>query len=120
MSDVHTHADGTTHSHDHSHPHTHEHTHADGTTHTHEHHHDADHHHTHDHSGTPREELIAMLRYMTGHNAAHVKETAELAESLGEDQEEIRSAIDEAVRLFEEGNAELMIALTALEDQKEA
>ena len=57
---------------EHSHPHTHEHTH--------EHLHDHDHHH--DHAHTPMEELLALMKYMVGHNAAHAKELADLAAQL--------------------------------------
>ena len=43
--------------------------------HYHEHHHDHDHdHHHHDH--TPMEELVALMQYMVGHNAAHARELA--------------------------------------------
>ena len=47
--------------------------------HGHEHHHD---HHDHAPGGTPREELVAVLRYMVEHNAAHTRELAELAGQL--------------------------------------
>ena len=73
----------------HHHPHDHEHEH---------HHHDHDHpheHHHHDHScsgscqgcasqceHTPMEELLALMKYMVGHNAAHAKELADLAGQL--------------------------------------
>ena len=64
---------------EHSHPHEHEHTHA----HTHEHPHDHDHLHedgsAHDHTHTPMEELLALMKYMVGHNAAHARELADLA-----------------------------------------
>ena len=120
----HTHADGTTHTHEHSHAdattHSHEHTHADGTTHTHEHVHDHEHSHehshihTHEHSGTPIEELTAMLKYMVGHNASHVKETQELAEQLKDEKPEVYAMINDAVADFESGNAILAKALDAL------
>ena len=90
------------HSHDHEHTHTHEHTH-DGVTHSHAHSHahehdhvhphehdhlhecGAEHNHSHDCGGdccgcaggcehTPMEELVALMKYMVGHNAAHAKE----------------------------------------------
>ena len=75
--------------------HTHEHTHADGSTHTHEHTHphDHDHPHTHDHGcdehacsgcsgcsgcADPKQELMALMKYMVGHNTAHANELAQL------------------------------------------
>ena len=52
-------------------------------------HHDRDHcHHDHEcHCGghcqhTPMEELVALMKYMVGHNAAHAKELADLAAKL--------------------------------------
>lgn len=65
-SHTHTHADGTTHTHTHAHAHDHENEH----THSHE-----DCAHTHcdacggcEHS--PKEELMALMKYMVGHNAS--------------------------------------------------
>ena len=72
---------------DHDGVHAHEHTH-DGVTHTHEHHHDHDHDHHHDHgcapeqcascggcgAHTPKEELVALMKYMVNHNTAHANE----------------------------------------------
>ena len=84
------------HTHDglpHTHPHTHEHTHPHG--HPHEHDHVHPHEHPHDHgcagscegcasqcSHTPMEELTALMKYIAGHNAAHARELAELANQL--------------------------------------
>ena len=64
--------------------HTHAHTHADGVTHTHAHTHTHDHEneHTHSHDDcghthcdacggcehSPKEELMALMKYMVGHN----------------------------------------------------
>ena len=93
----HTHADGTTHTHEHahehahehSHPHTHEELHALGIEHTHDHEHPHDHDCAHncDSCGTPcehtpMEELMALMQYMVGHNAAHARELADLAIQL--------------------------------------
>ena len=52
----------------------------------HEHGHDHEHEHHHDHApgAASMEELVAMLRYMVGHNAAHIRELAELAGQLAE------------------------------------
>ena len=40
------------------------------------------HAHGHSHSATPMEELLALMKYMVGHNDAHAQELAELAEQL--------------------------------------
>ena len=88
--------------------HEHEHEH----THDHEHHH----HHDHDHGATPMEELVAMLRYMVGHNAAHTRELAELAGQLntagGHDQYE---QVMQAVKEYEQANARLQAVLEKLQ-----
>lgn len=132
------------HSHDHEHTHTHEHTH-DGVAHTHEHahchEHDHDHPYTHDHlhgeghthdhnhecshdchscgstcSHTPMEELMALMKYMVGHNAAHAKELADLAvqlEKAGSHMayEQVMAAVSD----FEKGNLRLSAVLASLE-----
>ena len=134
---------GLPHEHPHEHTHTHEHTH-DGVTHTHEHTHththDHEHPHTHDHiheSGaehthshecagacgscqsqcehTPKEELMALMKYMVGHNAAHAKELAELAGKLDEAgnhaaYEQVMAAVSD----FEKGNMRLSVVLQSL------
>lgn len=130
----HTHADGTTHSHehvhehshDHTHPHTHEELHALGIEHTHDHEHH--HHHEHDHGcahscdscgtpceHTPMEELMALMQYMVGHNAAHARELADLAVQL--DQAGNHTAYEQvmaAVSDFEKGNMRLSVVLSSL------
>ena len=109
------------HHHDHSHAHTHEHTH-DGHSHTHEH----THSHSHDCSGqcqgcasqcehTPLEELMALMKYMVGHNAAHAKELADLAiqlEKAGSHMayEQVMAAVSD----FEKGNLRLSAVLASL------
>ena len=111
--------------------HTHEHTH-DGVTHTHEHHHHHDHdhdHHHHDHDcgghchscpsqceHTPMEELVALMKYMVGHNASHAKELADLAAQL--DKLGNRVAYEQvmaAVSDFEKGNMRLSVVLSSLD-----
>ena len=106
------------HHHHHDHDHCHDH-----------HHHDHDHHHHHDHEctgtcqgcasqceHTPMEELMALMKYMVGHNASHAKELADLAaqlEKLGN-----RAAYEQvlaAVSDFEKGNMRLSVVLNALE-----
>ena len=101
--------------------------------HEHHHHHDHDHHdhhhHDHDHgcSGscqgcasqcehTPMEELMALMKYMVGHNAAHAKELADLAgqlEKLGNRMayEQVMAAVSD----FEKGNMRLSMVLAALD-----
>ena len=132
------------HSHDHDHAHTHEHTH-DGVAHTHEHthahSHDHEHPHSHEHlheeghahthshecsgscSGcaggcehTPMEELLALMKYMAGHNAAHARELADLAiqlEKAGSHAayEQVMAAVSD----FEKGNLRLTAVLASLD-----
>ena len=120
----HTH-DGHTHSHPHSHSHTHDHEHP----HSHEHLHDHDHAHTHSHEcshdcgscgshceHTPMEELVALMKYMVGHNAAHAKELADLARKLDEAGnhaafEQVMAAVSD----FEKGNMRLSVILASLD-----
>ena len=120
----HTH-DGVTHTHDHSHTHQHDHEHP----HTHEdlHGHDAAHTHSHDCSGacdhchshcehTPMEELLALMKYMVGHNAAHAKELADLAVQL--EKAGSHAAFEQvmaAVSDFEKGNLRLSAVLSSLD-----
>ena len=126
----HTHADGTTHTHEHahehthehSHPHTHEELHALGIEHTHDHEHPHDHDCAHncDSCGTPcehtpMEELMALMQYMVGHNAAHARELADLAIQL--EKAGNHSAYDQvmaAVSDFEKGNLRLSAILASL------
>ena len=84
----------------------------------HEHGHDHDHREHHDRTpgGTPREELVAMLRYMAGHNAAHTRELAELAGQLdtagGHGQyEQVMLAVEE----YRRANGRLQAVLEQLE-----
>ena len=76
--------------------------------HFHDHHHDH-HHHDHDHhhhEHTPMEELVALMQYMCGHNAAHARELAELAHQIAHaGNEDAYGKVMYAVSKFEEGNA---------------
>ena len=108
--------------HFHDHHHDHDHHHHD------HHHHDHDHHH-HDHQcggqcqgcqsqceHTPLEELMALMKYMVGHNAAHAKELADLAvqlEKLGSHAayEQVMAAVSD----FEKGNMRLSLVLASLD-----
>ena len=91
--------------------------------------HSHDHEHEHDHgctgscSGcasqcehTPMEELMALMKYMVGHNASHAKELADLAsqlEKLGNHTayEQVMAAVSD----FEKGNMRLSVVLSSLE-----
>ena len=104
------------HCHDHDHCHHHDHDHC---------HHDHEHGHCHDHGcqggcghchHTPMEELVALMKYMVGHNAAHAKELADLAAKL--DQAGNRMAFEQvmaAVSDFEKGNMRLSLVLASLD-----
>lgn len=109
------------HEHEHEHhPHAHEHDHCHD-------HHDHEHHHDHDcacgcgscgggceHS--PMEELVALMKYMVGHNAGHAKELAALAAQLQQmgsptAYEQVMAAVSD----FEKGNMRLSMVLAALD-----
>ena len=101
------------------------HDHVAGHSHDHEHHHDHDHSHecSHDcHSCgsacqyTPMEELLALMKYMVSHNAAHAKELADLAAQL--DKAGSHAAFEQvmaAVSDFEKGNMRLSMVLASLD-----
>ena len=123
---AHTHAHSHSHDHDHSHPHTHDHLHDHGHEHHHHHH---DHSHDHGCSGscagcasqcehTPMEELMALMKYMVGHNAAHAKELADLAVQLEKAgshtaYEQVMAAVSD----FEKGNMRLSVVLASLQSE---
>ena len=131
----HTHSHEHAHSHEHTHDgvaHTHEHCHAHEHDHQHPHNHDHLHEagHTHDHSHecgsdcgscggcqhTPMEELVALMKYMVGHNAAHAKELADLAVQLEKAgshaaYEQVMAAVSD----FEKGNMRLSVVLSSLD-----
>ena len=115
---AHTHEHGHSHTHDHSHPHSHEHLHDHGHEHT----------HSHDCGGhchscasqcehTPMDELLALMKYMVGHNASHAKELADLAiqlEKAGSHMayEQVMAAGSD----FEKGNLRLSAVLASLKE----
>ena len=139
----HDHIAGGEHAHSHEHSHSHEHCH-DGASHTHEHCHAHEHNHehphnhghlhgeghTHDHSHdcscgcgscgshcdhTPMDELMALMQYMVGHNAAHAKELADLAVQLEKAGSHIAyEQVMAAVSDFEKGNMRLSAVLASL------
>ena len=103
------------------------HDHLPGHHHDHDHHHHHDHDHSHECSGscqgcasqcehTPMEELMALMKYMVGHNAAHAKELADLAAQL--DKIGNRVAYEQvmaAVSDFEKGNMRLSVVLNSMD-----
>lgn len=115
---AHTHEHGHSHTHDHSQPHSHEHLHDHGYEHT----------HSHDCGGhchscasqcehTPMDELLALMKYMVGHNASHAKELADLAiqlEKAGSHMayEQVMAAVSD----FEKGNLRLSAVLASLKE----
>ena len=100
--------------HDHEHPHHH---------HAHEHPHD----HVHGCTGscqgcasqcehTPMEELMALMKYMVGHNASHAKALADLAGQLEKLGNRMAYAqVMAAVSDFEKGNMRLSMVLAAID-----
>lgn len=99
--------------HHHDHEHQHDHDHACGEhIHCGEEHNCADCGHAHT---SPREELVALMKYMVGHNTAHANELAQLAKQLqnmGENTayEQVMLAVSD----FEKGNMRLSTVLAAL------
>ena len=114
---AHTHAHDHAHEHGHGHPHDHEHLHEHG--HEHNHSHDC----AHDCSScgshcehTPMQELLALMKYMVSHNAAHARELADLAiqlEKAGSHMayEQVMAAVSD----FEKGNLRLSAVLASLD-----
>ena len=112
------------HDHIHDHDHSHDHHHHDHDHH-HHHHHDHDHHHDCSHNcgscasaceHTPMEELMALMKYMVGHNAAHARELADLAVQLQKAgshtaYEQVMAAVSD----FEKGNMRLSVVLSSLD-----
>ena len=129
MHDEHDHITEGEHIHEHTHSHTHEHTHEDGVTHSHEHTHEHTHSHEHPHghdhlhntdtphthSHTPMDELLALMKYMVGHNASHTKELADLASRLEQaGNHDAYEKVMAAVTDFEKGNNRLADVLGEL------
>ena len=114
---THTHDHVHAHEHDHVHPHTHDHLHGEGHDHT----------HTHDCTGscagcaggcehTPMEELVALMKYMVGHNASHARELADLAVQLEKAGSHVAyEQVMAAVSDFEKGNLRLSAVLASLD-----
>ena len=92
----------------------------EGTAHSHgtrRHVHVHDHDHTHG-SGTPMEELLALMKYMVSHNDAHAQELANLADQLKE-AGKLRAyrEIMDAVAGFDVANARLDAVLKELTEE---
>ena len=92
----------------------------------HHHDHECDHHHDHEHehdcgscgscTHTPMEELVALMKYMVGHNAAHARELAELAAQLEKAGSHVAyEQVMAAVSDFEKGNLRLSTVLASLD-----
>ena len=113
------------HDHDHGHCHNHEQGHCHNHDHDHGHCHNHEHGHDHGHCAggccghrdhTPMEELVALMKYMVGHNASHAKELADLALQL--EKAGSRTAYEQvmaAVSDFEKGNMRLSVVLASLD-----
>lgn len=102
------------HDHDHTeHFHEHTHDHACGEhIHCGEGHNCADCGHEHINA---RDELIALMKYMVGHNAAHANELAQLAKQLQNVGENVAyEQVMQAVSDFEKGNMRLSTVLAAM------
>lgn len=97
---------------DHDHPHTHAQEHADCG----EHIHCGEHLDCAGCGHDPREELLALMRYMVGHNAQHANELAGLAKKLDEMGDHTAyEQVMQAVSDFEKGNLRLSTVLAALD-----
>lgn len=130
LSHEHDHPVEGEHTHSHTHTHTHEHEH-DGTVHTHEHTHEHIHSHTHPHDHDHLHDtssshdhvhtqagLVALMRYMVDHNAAHTRELADLAVQLEEaGSRDSYEKVMAAVADFEKGNTQLAEVLEKLAAQ---
>ncbi len=83
---------------------------------SHEHHERHEHHNEHSAAQVPasKEELLALLSYMVSHNRHHAQELSELAASAEGDA---KNALEKAISLFSEGNAQLQIALDQMKNQ---
>ena len=70
----------------------------------------------HEHTHAPMDELVALMKYMVGHNAAHAKELADLAVKLDEaGSHAAYHKVMDAVACFEKGNGMLAEVLKGQE-----
>lgn len=104
-----------------NHEHDHEYMHEHNIPHDHEHEHHcaAEGEHCHGNcagcSGDPKAELVAVMKYMVNHNAAHANELATLAKRMQEmgdntGYEQVMAAVSD----FEKGNMRLSAVLAAM------
>lgn len=108
--------------HDHHHDHhDHEHMHEHNIPHSHDHEHCHEHEHGHCHGdcancgGDPKAELVAVMKYMVGHNTAHANELAALARKLKDMGDTVAfEQVIAAVSDFEKGNMRLSAVLAAM------
>lgn len=105
--------------HDHSHDHEHMHEHNIPHSHNHENCHEHEQGHCHGDcsncSQDPKAELIAVMKYMVGHNTAHANELATLAKRLKEMGDNTAfEQVMAAVSDFEKGNMRLSAVLAAM------
>ena len=115
---AHTHEHTHEHAHDHSHPHEHDHLHHDGEAHNHSHGCGGNCGSCSDHCHTPMEELMALMKYMVGHNAAHARELADLANQLEQAGNHVAfEQVMAAVSDFEKGNLRLSTVLASMDVQ---
>ena len=122
---VHGHEHGDVHGHGHTHHHDdshHQHAHGHTHSHPHDHSHGDEHCHTHDDlhavcdEGKASAELLALMRYMTGHNVSHAKELADLALKLRDTVgENAYNGVMAAVADYERGNEKLAAVLSVLD-----
>lgn len=90
-----------------------------GHTHSHAHGHDH-HHHGVMETGTPMEELLALMKFMVNHNDAHAQELAELAGQLmGAGKSRAYYQIMDAVANFDMVNAQLDAVVKELSLEEE-
>jgi len=62
------------------------------------------------------EELMALMKYMVGHNAAHAKELADLAAQLNKIGNRVAyEQVMAAVSDFEKGNMRLSVVLNSMD-----
>ena len=93
-----------------------EHDHNCGHTHDHPHTHEPERAHDHSHTAAPRDELVALMRYMVGHNVSHTNELKELAHKLANTGDSAACAqILNAVQDYETGNQKLAASLDQLQ-----
>ena len=93
-----------------------EHEHDCGHTHDHPHTHEPERAHDHSHTAAPRDELIALMRYMVGHNVSHTNDLKELAHKLAPPGNSAACAqILDAVQDYETGNQKLAASLDQLQ-----